>query len=345
MSSATQLLEHRAPERANFEQALYEASPLGALATTLAILLFFLGTFALALAIDRYPPFAQGWNLRGGIWPACVLSLMIAVALGTQRYVRLKDHDDDAALQAVMPRCMEFSLRMMDPEGVRRLRWATLAGAAIGVVMMSVFVPRSLIVTQPAMFAWFAVVQVIVVALFARGIAASARGAGNWAVAIDSDLVVDLLRIDSLNVIGRHGARNALIWFSVAAVIFLFFIGNNMGLMTLATLVLSAVMGLWIFMRPMERVHRRIRAAKHAELETIRRAIAQACEQAPNDAAAAAKLQGLLAYEARIEAVREWPFDQPTAIRVAAFVLIPAIPWFGQAIAGYFIANLVHLPI
>lgn len=334
--------------RANFEQTLYNISPLGTLGTTLAILLVFLGTFAAALAIDRYPPAAHaasGWTLSPGVWPAFVLSLLVTVALGMQRYVRLKDHDDDAVLETIMPGCREFEARMLDARGRRGLRIATLLGAILGAGATWAFVPHSVIAAHPAMYLWFGLVQAVVTALFARGIVASARGAESWAFAIDNGLVVDLLRIDSLNIIGRQGARNALIWFSVAAVIFLFFIGNNMGWMTLAILALAAVMGLWIFIRPMERVHRRIRAAKQAELEAIRCAIAGAYAQASQDAAAAAKLQGLLAYEARIEAVREWPFDQPTAIRVAAFVLIPAIPWFGQAIAGYFIANLVHLPI
>jgi hypothetical protein len=194
------------------------------------------------------------------------------------------------------------------------------------------------------MFIWFLVINAFTSALFARGIVHSARATETWARSIDSSLVVDLLRIDSLNVIGRHGARSALIWFSVAGAILLFFVGNNMNGLTLAILLLAAAMGIWIFIRPMERVHQRIRAAKHAELETIRRAIQDACAQAPHDAAAAAKLQGLLAYEARIEHVREWPFDQPTAIRVATYILIPAIPWFGQAIAGSFIANL-HISV
>ena len=73
------------------------------------------------------------------------------------------------------------------------------------------------------------------------------------------------------------------------------------------------------------------RAGKKAELESIRVAIGRARAKAPNDAVAAAQLPGLLAYESRIEGVREWPFDQPTGLRVAAYVLIPAIPWIGQA--------------
>jgi hypothetical protein len=262
-----------------------------------------------------------------------------------QRYARNRDVADNAALLAVMPDCWDREQRMYGAAGFRRLRIATVMGALFGAAPTLAFVPLALSRKEPAIFAWFVLVNAFTAALFARGIVQSARAGEHWARSIDQSLIIDLLRIESLNVIGRHGARSALIWFSVAGAILLFFVGNNVNLVTLAVLLLAAVMGIWIFVRPMERVHRRIRAAKRTELESIRRAIQSACQQAPHDAAAAAKLQGLLAYEARIEAVREWPFDQPTVLRVGAYVLIPAIPWFGQAIAGYFVANFVHASV
>jgi hypothetical protein len=333
-------------ERRIFEQMLYAASPFGTLVTTLLIFLGLVGSFAIALAIDRYPPFIHtgaGWSLNGGVWPAFTLAVLVTVALGMQRYARNRDFADNAALCAVIPNCRQEHW-MYDAAGLRRLRITTIVGALFGAVPSLVLVPRGLFAEKPAMFIWFLVVNAFTCALFARGIVHSARATETWARSIDSSLIVDLLRIDSLNVIGRHGARSALIWFSVAGAILLFFVGNNMNDLTLAILLLAAAMGIWIFIRPMERVHQRIRAAKHVELESIRRAIQDACARAPHDAAAAARLQGLLAYEARIEHVREWPFDQPTAIRVAAYILIPAIPWFGQAIAGSFIANL-HISV
>jgi hypothetical protein len=337
-----------APERRLFEATLYAISPFGALATTLLIFVVLAGSFALALVIDEYPPVMQTaheWMLNGGVWPAFVLSVLITVALGMQRYARIRDLADNAALQAAMPDCIEQERRIYDAAGFRRLQLATAIGAILGILPTLVAVPKGVMVREPAIFAWFLIVNAITAALFARGVVQSARAGENWARSIDQSLVIDLLRIDSLNVIGRHGARSALIWFSVAGAILLFFVGNNMNGLTLAVLLLAAAMGIWIFVRPMERVHRRIRAAKHAELEAVRREIQTARVQAPHEATAASKLQGLLAYEARIEHVREWPFDQPTAIRVTAYLLIPAIPWFGQAIAGYFVANFVHVAV
>ena len=55
----------------------------------------------------------------------------------------------------------------------------------------------------------------------------------------------------------------------------------------------------------------------------------------PEDAAASDRqppLPALLAWEARIESVREWPFDTPTLVRFALFLLIPLGSWLGGAV-------------
>ncbi len=49
-------------------------------------------------------------------------------------------------------------------------------------------------------------------------------------------------------------------------------------------------------------------------------------------AAGAPELPSLLAWEARIDAVREWPFDTPTLVRFSFFVLIPLASWLGGAV-------------
>jgi hypothetical protein len=95
-----------------------------------------------------------------------------------------------------------------------------------------------------------------------------------------------------------------------------------------------------VFVQPMERVHRKIRAAKHAELERIRGQIDTLRESAVNDPSCATRLQGLLAYETRIAAAPEWPFDQTTLVRVCASALILTVPWFGQAIAAYVVEHV-----
>jgi hypothetical protein len=43
-------------------------------------------------------------------------------------------------------------------------------------------------------------------------------------------------------------------------------------------------------------------------------------------------MAALLAYEARIEAVREWPIDTATLRRFGLFLLIPMASWIGGAL-------------
>jgi hypothetical protein len=103
-----------------------------------------------------------------------------------------------------------------------------------------------------------------------------------------------------------------------------------------------AAMGIALFLRAILRVHRKIVEAKAEELEHLRGEIDTARASLKTDPAAAVRAQGLLAYEARIAAAPEWPFDQTTLFRVAASTLIVTVPWFGQALAGYAIDHLAH---
>jgi hypothetical protein len=95
-----------------------------------------------------------------------------------------------------------------------------------------------------------------------------------------------------------------------------------------------AAMGGWVFFGTLGQIRRAIRAAKAVELEQVRHQLAELKAHLHADPAAPAKLQSLLAYEARIDSVREWPFDQTTFARMAASSLVLAVPWFGQAFAG-----------
>ncbi len=156
-------------------------------------------------------------------------------------------------------------------------------------------------------------------------------------------MIVDLLRIDTLAVWGRSAARFALIWFTVSAISCLFFINAGLNAFTISMLATLLALGIFVFVRPMERVHHRIRAAKAVELERIRGEIDGLRDAAVADPAAATRLQGLLAYETRIAAAQEWPFDQSTLVRVGASALILTVPWFGQAIAAYLVEPMNHV--
>jgi hypothetical protein len=334
-----------APSRNRFEQWMFDLSPFGTLLTSILIFLFLAGTLAGTMALDHLPIFDPAGKVLGlsrNVWPALVLSLLIVVVLGTQRWVRSMDEDDAVAYRAIFHYEAGNYPEFLDAPTKVRLRNANIAGVIVGLILVAMSSSYVELLAHPFSAVWFVFVEVYVSLLIARGVVLSTRSSQMFDRSIQHDLVIDLLRIDLLNVIGRNRARTSLIWFAVAAAICLFFVGDNMAASTFLTLAFSAGMGLWTFLRPMERVHRRIRHAKDIELERVRKSISGLREQAVSHADAATRLQGLLAYEKRIEDVREWPFDQTTALRLSAYIFIPAIPWFGQAIAQSFVERMAH---
>ena len=84
---------------------------------------------------------------------------------------------------------------------------------------------------------------------------------------------------------------------------------------------------------PVRGIARRIGVEKERELVRVRAAIR--ARRGAGDAdpeATAERLAPLLAYEARIERVREWPFDGSTLLRLAAYLSIAVGSWLGGAV-------------
>jgi hypothetical protein len=79
----------------------------------------------------------------------------------------------------------------------------------------------------------------------------------------------------------------------------------------------------------------RIRAAKRGRLVALRDEIRKG-ERAlenigPEGDRAAVRLPALLALEARVEAVREWPFDASSLLRLSFYVSLGLGSWLGAA--------------
>ena len=66
-----------------------------------------------------------------------------------------------------------------------------------------------------------------------------------------------------------------------------------------------------------------------SEIRRDREAVAALGSEAD---AAARRLPGLLAFEARIAAAREWPFDAATLRRFGILLLLPVLSWLGGAL-------------
>ena len=143
---------------------------------------------------------------------------------------------------------------------------------------------------------------------------------------------VDLLRPDALAPFARRGLRTAFLWIGGSSIASVVFVNQGFSLLTGLVLVATLLMGGFAFVLPVRGLHRRVRAAKEAELEQVRAAVARAREELLKESgsvAEAARMPGLLGYEQRIASVPEWPLDAPQIARFAIIVLIGLGSWLG----------------
>ena len=328
-------------KRAYLEQRLFAFSPLNLWLTAAVIYLVLIGTYALAALAD-----GAAWihHVGGAYVPdegarvALILALVICVALAMQRYARLSEYAE-AQTNRLSPAMGDLFLTL-DGVGLKR---ATVLGLLGGALLILIFrAPRMGLHDVPvgsARFVWFGAATLVLVVLFARGVELTRSNARTTRRAIDEDLVVDLLHIDRLYGWGRAAARNSLTWFAVSASACLLFVSQVSPLVSATLLGACALMGLSVFVSTTHRVHRRIHAAKTRELDTLRTEISDLRTRPGAEPQTSLKLHSLLAYEARIAGVREWPFDQSILARVLGSTLILTLPWFGQAVAGVLVEH------
>jgi hypothetical protein len=99
-------------------------------------------------------------------------------------------------------------------------------------------------------------------------------------------------------------------------------------------LVATTAIAVASLLAPSRGVHERLRDAKRQELGWLRAEITRSSDALRRgDAAGAAQLPALLAWESRVVAAPEWPFDTSTWLRFALFLLVPLGSWLGGAIA------------
>jgi hypothetical protein len=93
--------------------------------------------------------------------------------------------------------------------------------------------------------------------------------------------------------------------------------------------------GVLSLLLPSRGVNESLRAARTGELARVRAELDRLRTRLLDgraDAAESARLNALLAWEARVDAMSVWPFDTPTLIRFALFLLVPLGSWLGGAL-------------
>jgi hypothetical protein len=102
----------------------------------------------------------------------------------------------------------------------------------------------------------------------------------------------------------------------------------------LAVIVGTVGMGVLSLFAPSRTLHVRMRERKQAELAWVRAEIARAGDalRGHGDPARGLRLPALIAWEARVAAAPEWPFDVSTRLRFALLLLVPLGSWLGGAL-------------
>ena len=146
---------------------------------------------------------------------------------------------------------------------------------------------------------------------------------------------VELLDLGALSPFAAMGLANVASWFIGSALAAFLVVSTATVWIVAMVLVATVGMGIAGLILPSRGLHLRIRERKREELARIREAIASEraglFSAAPGSPRAPA-MPSLLAYEARIEGVREWPWDTSTLRRFGLFLLIPLASWIGGAL-------------
>lgn len=147
---------------------------------------------------------------------------------------------------------------------------------------------------------------------------------------------IDLFDPSAFGAFARYGLRSALLFLVLIAILSLLLTNQGFGPLIALYGAGCLYFGAQVALRPVRPVHERIVAAKREELARVRAEIRRDRETvaalADGSQAAATRLPGLLAWEQRVESVREWPFDAPMLMRFVLYLVIPLGSWLGGAL-------------
>jgi hypothetical protein len=151
---------------------------------------------------------------------------------------------------------------------------------------------------------------------------------------------VDLFDHARFEPFGRRAMRNVSLWLLLIAFLSLNFAGRGWAIPSLMALGMVFLGGfaLAAFMIPLLGPHRRLRAAKREELACVRAAVRAARDRAliPDaERSGSGHLGDLLAYEARVAEVGEWPIQTSTVARFAFFLALGLGSWVGAGLVQH----------
>jgi len=301
----------------------------------------------LAIFFDESDPSAMNLVFRFNGILTLVIAFIVAVMVSDRRAIARDLAELRAVVDASEPEWAAWQKRVFEPRG-GRLVAASGLGAAVGVaiIVMSMVVGSAPhagdqwighriwgFLLNPALFALLALLAL--------------RSVGRARVLSEMGRRVRVRLIDpsDLSPFARAGLRGAIHWFLGSSLASLLVIDSNIPWLVTIVILVTVGLGIWSLLLPSQGVHESLRHAKRAELGRVRAEIERARDALvqPKDADAerAARLPALLAYEARVMSVREWPFDTATLARFLVFLLVPLASWLGGALVERLVDTLL----
>ncbi|MDJ0786286.1 MAG: hypothetical protein QNK05_05725 [Myxococcota bacterium] len=143
---------------------------------------------------------------------------------------------------------------------------------------------------------------------------------------------LDLLDPTALEPYTRQALASLLASVGLGSIVSLFLFEGGYAPTVSLVWGITAVLGglsMWLSLRG---IHQRIREAKAAELERCRVGLRAARTALEAGRAPEPPLSEWVAWESRVQAVREWPFDAGALTRIGLYGLIPLISWSGGAL-------------
>jgi hypothetical protein len=315
----------------------------GALALGVGIWLGLVGAYVASAWLLAGPGTLFDASTRLGLHPLVRFNLInaaiIAYTAGVLLYERAAAGRDLAALRDVVPSTAEewsaWRTQLLVP-GSGRLAAAASAGAVIGLGLNALggHYGKPHPGAWPGHFFWIGTLNLVMFGLLAPLAYLSIRRARLFS-ALGARARVDLLDPDPLAPFSRVALRGAVYWLVGSSIAMLLMIDSDAWEIVLAVNTVTIGVGVVALLLPARGVHRRIRAVKRAELARVRAALhraREALDQPGPEHPEAARIPAWLAWEARVSAVNEWPFDAPTILRFALFLLVPLGSWLGGAL-------------
>jgi hypothetical protein len=183
-------------------------------------------------------------------------------------------------------------------------------------------------------YVWMGIFATVLFALIAVLAALSMRRARVF-LAMGRRARVNLLDPGALAPFARVGLRAAAYWFLGTSIATLLMI--DAGAWGLVAVINTGTLALGVvsLLLPSRGVNESLRKAKERELARVRGELERLHARlfdARTGADESARTAALIAWEARVAAAPVWPFDTPTLVRFALFLLVPLGSWLGGAL-------------